>query len=83
MVGGLAVVEQTTAEAIAFRLEWTPAVVVATCFIIPGTPATNLRAGGMEEADVMKITGHTTPHVFRHYDIGHVESFRSRVANAR
>jgi len=37
----------------------------------------------MEEADVMKITGHTTPHVFRHYDIGHVESFRSRVANAR
>jgi len=31
------------------------------------TAATNLRAGGMDEADAMKITGHTTSHVFRHY----------------
>ncbi len=37
------------------------------------TAATNLRAGGMDEADVMEITGHTTSHVFRHYDIGDVE----------
>ena len=28
--------------------------------------ATNLRAGGMDEADAMKVTGHQTAHVFRH-----------------
>src|SRR5437762_5066908 len=33
------------------------------------TAATDLRAGGMDEADAMKITGHKTAHVFRHYDL--------------
>ena len=45
--------------------------------------ATNLRAGGMEEADAMKITDHTTTHVFRHYDVGDVEALRERLARAR
>jgi integrase len=45
--------------------------------------ATNLRAGGMEEADAMKITGHQTAHVFRHYDIGDVDALRERLARAR
>ena len=31
----------------------------------------------------MKITGHTTTHVFRHYDIGDVEALRERLARAR
>jgi integrase len=47
------------------------------------TSATNLRAGGMGEADAMKITGHTTSHVFRHYDIYDVDALRDRVAHAR
>lgn len=47
------------------------------------TAATNLRAGGMEEADAMKITGHTTSHVFLHYDIGNVDVLRERLACAR
>jgi len=47
------------------------------------TAATNLRAGGMEEADAMKITGHQTAHVFRHYDIGDVEVLRDRLARSR
>jgi hypothetical protein len=38
------------------------------------TAATNLRAGGMEEADALKITGHTTTHVFRHYDAQRLHS---------
>ena len=42
--------------------------------------ATNLRAGGMDEADAMKVTGHQTAHVFRHYDIGNVEALRERLA---
>jgi len=37
----------------------------------------------MDEADAMKITGHTTTHVFRHYDIGDVEALRERLARAR
>jgi len=45
--------------------------------------ATNLRAGGMAEADAMKITGHTTSHVFRHYDICDVDALRDRLAHAR
>jgi integrase len=45
--------------------------------------ATNLRAGGMDEADCMKITGHQTSHVFRHYDLGNVEALRQRLAAAR
>jgi integrase len=47
------------------------------------TAATDLRAGGMEEADVMKITGHQTAHVFRHYDLGNPEALRSRLTQAR
>lgn len=47
------------------------------------TAATNLRAGGMDEADAMKITGHQTGHVFRHYDIGNVEALRERLAHSR
>jgi integrase len=47
------------------------------------TAATDLRAGGMEEADVMKIGGWETAHVFRHYDLGDVEKLRERLAAAR
>ena len=47
------------------------------------TDATNLRAGGMDEADAMKTTGHQTAHVFRHYDIGNVEALRERLARSR
>src|SRR5205823_12497092 len=47
------------------------------------TAATNFRAGGMDEADAMKITGHQTAHVFRHYDIGNVEALRERLARSR
>jgi len=47
------------------------------------TAATNLRAGGMDEADAMKITGHQTAHVFRHYDIGNVEALRERLTRSR
>jgi integrase len=46
------------------------------------TAATNMRAGGMEEADAMKVTGHTTAHVFRHYDIGNVEALRQQMQRA-
>ena len=45
--------------------------------------ATNLRAGGMDEADAIKVTGHQTAHVFRHYDIGNVEALRERLARSR
>jgi hypothetical protein len=45
--------------------------------------ATNLRAGGLDEADCMKITGHQTHHVFRHYDLGNDEALRQRLAAAR
>jgi hypothetical protein len=37
----------------------------------------------MDEADCMKITGHQTSHVFRHYDLGNVEALRQRLAAAR
>ena len=47
------------------------------------TAATDLRAGGMAEADAMKITGHQTTHVFRHYDLGDVTSLRERLTAAR
>jgi integrase len=47
------------------------------------TAATSLRAGGMEEADVMKITGHKTSSVFRRYDLGDMDALRSRLAAAR
>jgi integrase len=45
--------------------------------------ATNLRAGGLEEADAMRITGHQTAHVFRHYDIGNTDALRARLSKAR
>jgi hypothetical protein len=41
------------------------------------------RAGGMDEVDAMKITGHKSAHVFRHYDLGDVASLRERLATAR
>jgi integrase len=47
------------------------------------TAATNLRAGGMEEADAMLVTGHTTTHVFKHYNLGNVEALRARLSKAR
>ena len=47
------------------------------------TATTNLRAGGLEEADAMKITGHQTAHVFRHYDLGNVDVLRERLARSR
>jgi hypothetical protein len=31
----------------------------------------------------MKVTGHQTAHVFRHYDIGDVEALRARLAQRR
>jgi hypothetical protein len=37
----------------------------------------------MDEADAMKITGHQTAHVFRHYDIGNVEALRERLTRSR
>jgi integrase len=47
------------------------------------TAATSLRAAGLEEADVMKITGHKTTAVFRNYDLGDTEALRDRLAAAR
>ena len=47
------------------------------------TEATNLRAGGMDEGDAMKITGHHTAHVFRRYDLGDVDALRQRLTRAR
>jgi integrase len=47
------------------------------------TAATDLRAGGMDEADAMKITGHQTSHVFKHYDLGNVDALRDRLTRAR
>ena len=47
------------------------------------TAATNLRAGGMDEGDAMKVTGHQTAHVFRHYDLGDVAALRARLSAAR
>jgi len=44
---------------------------------------TNLVASGIGESDAMKVTGHTTAHVFRHYDIGDVEALRERLAQRR
>jgi hypothetical protein len=46
-------------------------------------PSFRLRAGGMDEADAMKITGHHTAHVIRHYDIGNVEALRERLTRSR
>ena len=37
----------------------------------------------MDETDAMKITGHQTAHVFRHYDLGAVDVLRERLARSR
>jgi integrase len=44
--------------------------------------ATNLRAGGMDESDCMKVGGWKTAHVFKHYDLGNVEALRERLTAA-
>jgi integrase len=47
------------------------------------TAVTTLRAGGLEEADAMKVTGHKTAHVFRTYDMGNLERLRDDMERAR
>jgi integrase len=47
------------------------------------TAATTLRAGGMQEVDAMKVTGHKTAHVFRTYDLGNVDRLREELDRAR
>lgn len=47
------------------------------------TAVTTLRAGGLEEADAMKVTGHKTAYVFRSYDMGNVERLREDMDRAR
>jgi integrase len=47
------------------------------------TAVTALRAGGLEEADAMKVTGHHTAYVFRNYDMGNVERLRAAMDHAR
>jgi integrase len=47
------------------------------------TAATDLRAGGMDEADVMRVGGWKSRHVFDHYDLGDVNSLRERLTTAR
>ena len=42
-----------------------------------------VRPSGIEEGEAMKVTGHTTAHVFRHYDIGNVEALRQKLARRR
>jgi len=44
---------------------------------------TNFVAAGLTEGDAMKMTGHQTAHVFRHYDLGDVEALRARLAARR
>jgi hypothetical protein len=34
----------------------------------------------MDEANCMKITGHQTSHIFRHYDPGNVDALRESSA---
>jgi integrase len=46
------------------------------------TGATNLRAGGIDEADAMKVLGHKTPSIFRRYNLGDTETLRDRLARA-
>jgi integrase len=47
------------------------------------TAATDLRAGGMDEADVMRVGGWKSRHVFDHYDLGDVDALRQRLTQAR
>jgi len=44
---------------------------------------TNLVASGVPESQAMKVTGHVTAHVFRHYDLGDVEALRAQLAQRR
>src|SRR5262245_37529295 len=50
-----------------------------------GKPVSSARqsAGGMDEGDAMKITGHQTEHVFRRYDLGNVDALHQRLTSAR
>jgi integrase len=77
-----------------FRRSWKAALVAAGLpigrkaggFVFHCTrsaAATNLRAGGMDEADCMQITGHRTNHVFRRYNLGNDDALRQRLAAAR
>jgi Phage integrase family len=47
------------------------------------TAATDLRASGLDVADVMAIGGWKTDHMVRHYDLGDLEALRSRLTAAR
>lgn len=44
---------------------------------------TNLRDGGMDEPDAMRITGHRTREVFARYDLTNIEQLRERLTRAR
>jgi len=45
--------------------------------------STNLVAGGMDEADAMKFTGHKTTATFRHYNRPPIASLRAKLEQAR
>jgi integrase len=45
--------------------------------------ATNMKAGGMDEADAMATTGHKTTQTFRHYNHGNPDALRRKLAAAR
>jgi hypothetical protein len=47
------------------------------------TAATTLRAGGLDEARTMQVTGHKTVHVFREYNLEDVEKLRDELTKAR
>jgi integrase len=47
------------------------------------TAATDLRAGGMEEADCMAVGGWKTRSVFARYNLGDTEALRERLTAAR
>jgi integrase len=47
------------------------------------TAATDLRAGGMDESDVMAVGGWKTRSVFETYNLGDVEKLRERLATSR
>ena len=47
------------------------------------TAATTLRAGGLDEARAMQVTGHKTVYVFREYNLEDVEHLRRELTKAR
>jgi integrase len=47
------------------------------------TAATMLRAGGLDEARTMQVTGHKTVHVFREYNLEDIEKLREELTKAR